>query len=221
MSRVCVVDDDRQVLRLLGRYLSDGGMNVDLLDSGAELLAMVKARRYDLILLDLGLPDVDGVTLLETLGMEHPGIRVMIVSARDDAANRVRCLDTGACDFVGKPFDLSELLARIRVHLRPRFESVSPDYLRTGEATLDLVRRQVILDSGSYSLPPREFLLLRHLMGKAGQVCTRTELLKEVWGYDFQADSNVVDKYVSRLRTKLPGRLIQTVPHVGYSFSAA
>ena len=81
MFRVCVVDDDRQVLRLLGRYLSDGGMTVDLLDSGSELLAMVKTRRYDLIRLDLGLPDVDGVTLLETLGMEHPGVRVMIVSA--------------------------------------------------------------------------------------------------------------------------------------------
>jgi DNA-binding response OmpR family regulator len=119
VSTVCVVDDDPSVLRLLGRALQDGGMMVDLLDCGQALVRMAVARRYDLILLDLALPDLDGAELLETLRSDHPDIRVMVVSAQDDAARRVRCLDGGAIDFVGKPFDLSELLARVRAHLRP------------------------------------------------------------------------------------------------------
>jgi len=221
VSTVCVVDDDPSVLRLLGRALRDGGMMVDLLDCGQALVRMVVARQYDLILLDLALPDLDGAELLETLRSDHPDIQVMVVSAHDDSARRVRCLDGGAIDFVGKPFDLSELLARVRAHLRPRQDPSPAEYVRSGEATLDVLRREVILPDRTIPLPPREYMLLRHLMGKSGRVCTRDELLREVWGYNFQADSNVVDKYVSRLRTKLPGRLIQTVPHVGYSFSAA
>src|SRR6185295_19727087 len=128
-----------------GRALRDGGMMVDLPDCGQALVRMVVARQYDLILLDLALPDLDGAELLETLRSDHPDIQVMVVSAHDDSARRVRCLDGGAIDFVGKPFDLSELLARVRAHLRPRQETSQAEYVRNGQATLDVLRREVIL----------------------------------------------------------------------------
>jgi two-component system OmpR family response regulator len=221
MSLVCVVDNDRAMLSLLGRALQDSGLAVDLFASGAQLIQLAGTRRYDLVLLDIDRPDVDGVVVIETLRGRTPSTQVMVVSASNDAASRVRFLDSGACDFVSKPFDLSELLARTRAHLRPRIEAGASEYLQVGEIRLDIPRRQIASRDRTATLSPREFLLLRHLMGKAGQVCSREELLKDVWGYDFEADSNVVDKYVSRVRTKLPGGLIETIRHVGFSFLAA
>lgn len=226
MSSVCAVDDDLHVLRLLGRCLASRNVRVDLLEGGSTLLSLVAMRHFDLIILDLGLPDADGYALLEILGLEHPEIRVMVVSARDDVLTRVRCLDAGACDFVGKPFELSELLARVRVHLRApaetRAEPPPPgrEYLLAGTATLDLVAHRLRLPEGCVELTPREFLLIRHLIARSGSVCTRNELLREVWGFDFETDSNVVDKYISRIRQKLPVPLIKTVPSVGYVVEA-
>jgi DNA-binding response OmpR family regulator len=221
MRRVCVVDDDHSVLHMLGRTLKDSGLDVDVLDRGMKLLHTADVRRYDLILLDLGLPDVDGVTVLQKLREGHPEIQVMMVSAHDDCANRVRCLDFGACDFVGKPFDLPELLARVRARLRHSSSENESRYLVGGEARLDQVRHCLLLADRRVPLPPREFLLLRYLMTKVGEVCTREELMASVWGYNFEADGNVVDVYVSRLRHKLPPAMIETVRHVGYCFACA
>jgi len=116
--------------------------------------------------------------------------------------------------------DQAEAVPGVRAHLRPRQETSQAEYVRNGQATLDVLRREVILPDRTVPLPPREYMLLRHLMGKSGQVCTREELLRDVWGYNFAADSNVVDKYVSRLRSKLPEGLIETVRHVGYCYCA-
>jgi DNA-binding response OmpR family regulator len=219
VSKVCVVDDDGAVLQLLGRTLRDHGLDVDLLDQGARVLERARATHYDLILLDLGLPDMDGVNVLQTLRAADPEVRVIVVSARDDCANRVRCLDLGACDFVGKPFEIPELLARVRVGLRTSGRGAS-GYLGIGDLRLDLVRHCLVLHGRTTSLPTREFLLLKYLMDKSGEVCRREELLAAVWGYDFQADGNVVDVYISRLRAKIPNRLIETVRHEGYVFAA-
>ena len=221
MSLVCVVDEDRLQLRLLGRAIRDGGFTVDLFDSLLSVQALAQSRRYDLMVVDVDRRGCDDVALLEAVRDRSPGTMTIVVSARNDPPHRVRCLDAGASDFVGKPYDLSELLARIRAHMRWRTEGTANEYLQGSEARLDVLRREMVLADRKVTLPPREFLLLRHLMSKRGQVCTRQELLKEVWGYDFEADTNVVDKYVSRLRRKLPADLIETVRHVGYTYGAA
>jgi DNA-binding response OmpR family regulator len=220
MSRLCVVDDDHPMLSMLGRTLRDSGMDVDLADSGGQLLGLAKAHRYDLILLDLGLPDIDGLEILQALRAGDPDAQVIVVSARDDCASRVRCLDYGAADFVGKPFDLPELLARVRARLRSRGRPAAQGVLDVGAARLDFVHHTLHLPDRITPLAPREFLLVRHLMTKAGEACTRDDLMRAVWGYDFEADTNVVDVYVSRLRGKLPPSLIETVRNVGYAFVA-
>ena len=221
MTRVCVVEDELPVLSFLHRLLQDAGFEVEIAESGASAVEILGERPSDLVLLDLGLPDMDGVDLLQQVHQHHPEVPVMVLSGRDDPANRVRCLDLGACDFVGKPFDVAELLARVRARLRPIAQHSTGELLRCGNARLDLIRHRLLLPSGTVPLPPREFLLLRHLMTKRGQVCTRDELLGAVWGYAFETDTNVVDVYVSRLRAKLPPLMIETVRHVGYSFVAA
>jgi DNA-binding response OmpR family regulator len=219
MSRLCVVEDDESVLRLLGRTLRDSGFDVDLAATGMAAVAFTGAEHYDLVLLDLALPDMDGLAILETLRSRNPDAQVMVVTAHDDCANRVRCLDLGACDIVGKPFDIPELLARVRARLRhrPHPETVCVD----GDIQLDLMRHRLLRPDGALALPTREFDLLRYLVGHSGQVCSRQELLAAVWGYDFPVDTNLVDVYVSRLRAKLPSPRIETVRNVGYTLVAA
>lgn len=221
VSLVCVVAEDRSQLRLLGRAIRDAGYAVDLFDALTGVTALAASRRYDLMLLDVDRPGCDDIALLEMVRDRSPLTMAIVLSSANEAPHRVQCLDAGASDFVGKPYDLSELLARIRAHLRWRSEEQIGEYLQGTEARLDVLRREMVLSDRKVTLPPREFLLLRHLMSKKGQVCTRQELLKEVWGYDFEADTNVVDKYVSRLRRKLPADLIETVRHVGYTYGAA
>jgi DNA-binding response OmpR family regulator len=221
MGHLCIADHDLDELQFLGRTLRDGGHEVELAESGSAALERAGARGFDLFLLELGLPDVDGLDMLRELRDRQPDMHVIVVSDRDDCATRVRCLDGGACDFVGKPFDLPELLARVRVHLRVRAQNSDRPRLAAGDATLDLVRHSLALPDRTVALSPREFLLVKYLMSHASQVCTRDELLRAVWRYDFKADSNVVDVYVSRLRTKIPPHLIETVRHVGYCFVGA
>jgi DNA-binding response OmpR family regulator len=221
MTKICVVDDELALLSFLNRLLQDAGFEVDTAESALSAVEILDERPSDLVLLDLGLPDMDGVDLLQQLHHHYPDIPVMVISGHDDPANRVRCLDLGASDFVGKPFDVAELLARVRARLRPVRQRSTGELLQCGGAHLDLIRHRLILPNGTVPLPPREFLLLRHLMTKRGQVCSRDELLGAVWGYAFETDTNVVDVYVSRLRAKLPPLMIETVRHVGYSFVAA
>jgi two-component system, OmpR family, response regulator len=218
MSKVCVVDDDPGVLQLLGRSLRDGGYDVDLVGSSAKIVKIALGRRYDLILLDDGRPDSGGVTILQALRAQDPHAQVMMVSPHGDSTTGVRYLDFGACDYVGKPFDIPEILARVRARLRPRPRDGS--HLEWGVVRLDLVEHCLQLPDRRVLLSAREFLLLRHLMSRAGLVCTRDELMHTVWGYDFVADSNVVDVYVSRLRAKIPSEMIQTVRQAGYYIAA-
>jgi DNA-binding response OmpR family regulator len=216
---LCVVEDDVSVLQLLGRTLRDGGFDVDLAESGRAGLACTSSERYDLVLLDLVLPDMDGLAILAGLRARDPDAQVMVVTAHDDCANRVRCLDLGACDIIGKPFDIPELLARVRARLRRRHHGDLVS-LVDGDIRLDLVRHRLLRPDGVVSLPTREFDLLRYLVGHSGQVCSRQELLAAVWGYDFPVDTNLVDVYISRLRTKLPSPRIETVRNIGYALVA-
>jgi DNA-binding response OmpR family regulator len=216
MSRVLLVDDEPRIVSFISRALSAEGLGVDSAHDGLRALELARSRRYELVVLDLLLPGLDGFSVLQGILDSRPEQRVLILSALSDVDSKVRCLELGASDYLPKPFALAELLARVRARLRQPEASVAPRLLTAGHVTLDLVRRVADRGSGPVSLSEREFLLLQYLMRKAGEVCSREELLADVWGYSFDPGSNVVDVYVGRLRSKLGAELIETVRNVGY-----
>jgi two-component system OmpR family response regulator len=222
MSRVLVIDDEERVRRLLRRALESSGYAVDCAGDAAEGLASVRVNDYDLVVLDLMLPDRAGDELLVELLDERPELRVIVLSAVPEIGARVQVLDAGALDFMIKPFMIAELLARIRARLRDHHQHLTGRFRQVGDLRLDTQRRAVSMGNQQTSLSHREFLLLNHLMQRANQVCSREELLADVWGYQFDPGSNVVDVYVRRLRSKLDGlRKIETVRNVGYCLSAS
>lgn len=221
MARVLVVDDEPGMVRVLSRALSSFGMVVDAAYDGPQALERAQQGTYDLVLLDLMLPTMSGHQVLTELLAHRPGQRVIVLSAVGEVQAKVHCLDGGAVDYLAKPFALAELLARVRARLRERDavgRSDGPSHpLRIGALSLDRHRRMLHVDGRRVALSQREFLLLEQLMTRAGEVCTRGELLASVWGFTFDPGSNVVDVYVGRLRSKLPAGTITTVRHVGYA----
>jgi DNA-binding response OmpR family regulator len=220
MPRVLVVDDEPRIVSFISRALSSEGLGVDGAYDGPRALELARSRRYELVVLDLLLPGLDGVSVLQGILDSRPEQRVLILSAVSDVESKVRCLELGAADYLPKPFALAELVARVRARLRQPEAPAAPRVLAAGRVTLDLLRRVADAGAGAVSLSEREFLLLQHLIRKASEVCTREELLADVWGYSFDPGSNVVDVYVGRLRSKLGAELIETVRNVGYRFDA-
>jgi len=219
--RILVTEDEPRILSFLARGLEAEGFSVDSAADGAEALRRVGDARYDLVVLDLLLPHVNGLTVLSELRRSQPELPVVILSARADLATKLRGFALGANDYVPKPFALDELIARIRAHLR-RAAPGETNVLRVGRLTLDLARRRACLDDRSADLSDREFRLLHHLLEHAGEVVSRERLLAEVWGYHFDPGSNVVEVCVRRLRQKLgPDAPIETVRHAGYRLAAA
>ena len=218
MARILVVDDEPRIVSFISRALSAEGLGVDSAHDGIRGLELARSRRYELVVLDLLLPGLDGISVLQGIIDCRPEQRVLILSALSDVDSKVRCLELGAADYLPKPFALAELLARVRARLRQPEAPAAPRLLTAGRVTLDLLRRVADADSGPVNLSEREFLVLQYLMRKAGEVCTREELLADVWGYSFDPGSNVVDVYVGRLRSKLGSELIETVRNVGYRF---
>jgi DNA-binding response OmpR family regulator len=216
MARVLVVDDEPRIVSFLSRALSSAGLLVDKASDGNRALELAKSRKYDLVVLDLLLPGLDGVSVLRGIIEYRPEQRVLVLSALSDVDSKVQCLELGASDYMPKPFALAEFVARVRARLRQPLAQAAPRVLTLGGLTLDVVRRVADSGSGPASLSPREFLLLQHLMREEGEVCTREALLADVWGYTFDPGSNVVDVYVGRLRSKLGPDLIETVRNVGY-----
>jgi DNA-binding response OmpR family regulator len=216
---VLVVEDDDRIARLVSRALRDDGHAVERAGTGRDGLDMALATEFDLVLLDLMLPGISGVELLDRLVGSRPGQRVFILSAVPEIGARVACLEAGAADFLGKPFAVAELLARVRARMRAPAPGAAKRWLSVGPVSLDLRLRRASVTGRQVGLSLREFLLLQHLMERAGQACSRTELLADVWGLLFDPGSNVVDVYVRRLRTKLdnPER-VETVRNVGYRF---
>lgn len=221
MYRVLVVDDEPRIVSFISRALSAEGLGVDSAHDGHRALELARTRRYELVVLDLLLPGLDGVSVLRGILEARPDQRVLVLSALSDVDSKVRCLEMGAADYLPKPFALAEFLARVRARLRQPAADVPPRTMSVGGLSLDLLRRAADVGRGPVSLSEREFLLLQHLMRKGGDVCTREELLADVWGYSFDPSSNVVDVYVGRLRSKLGADLIETVRNVGYRIEAA
>lgn len=214
-DRVLVIDDEPGVLRFLTRALHAEALDVDTAASGEEGYRLAKANAYAVVVLDLLMPGTDGFSVLRRILHHRPDQAVIVLSCLTDTSSKVRCLDMGAVDYLGKPFALNELLARIRARMRERV--VADDYrLASQTLTLDPVRHQVRSAGRSVLLTRRESTLLAELIQNAGRSVSKQRLLSSVWGYDFDPETNVVDVYIRRLRRKLGAEAIATVRGVGY-----
>ncbi|GAA2159177.1 response regulator transcription factor [Humibacillus xanthopallidus] len=217
MSTVMVVDDEERIRSLLSRSLSSEGHTVITASSGSGALALMDTASVDLVLLDLLMPGGNGMMVLSALGQRHERPAVIVLSGVTDVGARVQAFERGAVDVIAKPFTLAELLARVRRSLPSGAPGRDDRYVTVGGLRLDLDRRRARLDGLDVSLTEREFMLLAHLMQRAGAVCRREELLHDVWGLDFDPGSNLVEVCVGRLRAKLgPAAPIETVRRVGY-----
>ena len=213
IPRLLVIDDEDRIADFVARGLAGVGFDVEKFSDPKAGLQAALDGGYDLVILDLLMPELDGRELLVELIRLRPDQPVIILSALGDTANKVRSLKLGAQDYVVKPFAFEELLARINARLRSRAEGIT---LRWGGITLDLVRRCADVGAGPVGLSEREFLLLRELMRSRGQTLSNDQLLERVWGYKFDPGTNVVDVYVRRLRAKLGLRTILTVRGEGH-----
>jgi DNA-binding response OmpR family regulator len=220
MARILVVDDEPRIVSFVSRGLAAAGFAIDSAHDGVRALDLMRTRPYELVVLDLLLPGIDGMDVLRRIIERKPDQRVLVLSALSDVASKVRCLELGASDYLAKPFALTELVARVRARLRQPGAAPMARILQAGRVRLDLRRRMADSGTGPVGLSEREFLLLEHLMRANGETCTREELLAEVWGYSFDPGSNVVDVYIGRLRSKLGPEVIETVRNVGYRFEA-
>jgi DNA-binding response OmpR family regulator len=218
--RILLIDDEQRVLRFVSRGLRAEGYVVDSADNGTDGLRMSLTGAYDLIILDLLMPGVDGPTVLRRIVRKLPSQQVMVVSCLTGTATKVSCFEEGAGDYLAKPFSLDELLARVRAQLRVLARTTTATTLRAGRLELDMVRREADSGSGPVQLAEREFLLLYELMRNLGQTVSKERLLSSVWQYHFDSGSNVVDVYVGRLRAKLGAAVIRTVRGKGYQLDA-
>lgn len=218
-SRILVVDDEPRIRDFITRALVTAGYTVDVAGCGADGLRLATTDGYDLVILDLVMPDVDGRQILTALQRERHEQPVLVLSCLADVTTKVDCLELGAQDYLTKPFSLAELLARVRVRLRGETHSVN-ELLKAGALVLDVGRLEANIGHGPVALTRLEFLLLRELIEHAGHSVGKGQLLASVWGYDFDPGSNVVDVCVRRLRSKLGFDLIKTVRGEGYRLAS-
>jgi DNA-binding response OmpR family regulator len=216
MPSVLVIDDEPRIAEFISRALRADGLSVRSATDGAAGLSLADTGTFDLVVLDLMMPGVSGHGVLRGLMRSRPHQRVLVLSAISDVGSKVRCLELGAADYLVKPFALAELLARVWARLRDADARGGQGLVRAAGVTLDSHRRTADCGEGPIPLSAREFLALKHLLGRAGEICTRAELLEEVWGYTFDPGTNVVDVCIRRLRGKLGSDVIETVRHAGY-----
>jgi DNA-binding response OmpR family regulator len=215
VTRILIVEDEVRIVSFLEKGLRAGGYSTVSVGTGTEALAIARDSEFDLVILDLGLPGMDGQTVLRGIRARGERIPVVILTARDGVDDTVAGLEGGADDYVTKPFRFEELLARIRLRLR---DAAVPEttVLSAGSISLDLRSRRASVDDRIVELTSREFALLETFLRHPDHVLSREQLLSHVWGYDFDPGSNVVDVYVRYLRRKLGGNVIETVRGMGY-----
>jgi DNA-binding response OmpR family regulator len=218
---VLIVEDERRLAQLVRRVLEEEGHTVDTAYDGEEGLAMAMEGSHDVVILDILLPEIDGIEVCQSLRRNKVDTPVLLLTALDSVEDRVRGLDAGADDYLPKPFAFQELLARVRALGRRKVQARDPSELRVDDLALDLRRRRAERGGRIIELSPKEFSLLEFLMRNQGRVVTRTQILDHLWGYDYATDSNLVDVYVAYLRRKVDrgnGRkLIRTVRGIGYA----
>ena len=220
--KLLVVEDEERIASFLVRGLEGHGFAVDHVATGSEALERLRDGPPDLIVLDLSLPDIDGMEILRRLREERDPVSVIILTARAEMSDLVDGLELGADDYLTKPFAFEELVARVRARLRTR-QPEAPTVLRAGKVSLDLKTRQAAVDGEAVDLAAREFALLETFLRHPGQVLSREQLLAQVWGADDPSDepgTNVVEVYVGYLRRKLGEDCIETVRGLGYRLPA-
>ena len=219
--RILVVEDDKKIASFVVKGLEEAGFAVDHADNGEAALHLALSEPYDAAVMDIMLPHLDGLSVIERLRQTKIHTPVLILSAKRSVDDRIRGLQTGGDDYLTKPFSFAELLARVQALIRRANHETEPARLAAGDLSIDLLTRAVKRGESKLDLPPREFALLEYLMRNAGKVVSKTMILQHVWGYDFDPMTNVVDVLVSRLRNKLDrdfaNKLIQTHRGVGYA----
>ena len=221
MSRILIAEDERQLASFLQKGLRAAGYATSVRADGISAAASARDADFDLLILDLGLPGQDGFAVLRELRSRRVRMPVLVLTARRRVEDAVAALESGADDYLTKPFSFDELLARLRARFRSGEGEPSSPLLTSADLELDLHRRRASVDGTQVDLTDREFGLLEALLGRPGEVLTRDELLAQVWGDDARVAANVVEVYVSLLRRKLGAERIETVRGAGYRMPAA
>ncbi|MFB7252441.1 response regulator transcription factor [Microbacterium sp. NPDC056234] len=218
MRHILIVEDDPYITSFVRRGLRTAGYETSEATDGESALILARTRQFDLMLLDIGLQGIDGFTVLSHLRGEGITAPVIILTARDSVIDTVRGLESGANDYVTKPFQFAELLARVKLRIGDGEQRVAGAVLSHGDVTADIRTRRVTVGDESADLTSREFSLLEVFLQHPGQVLSRDQLIGQVWGMDFDPASNVVDVYVRALRSKIGAGHIETVRGAGYRF---
>ena len=213
--RILVVEDDQNLNRQIKDALTEGGYAVDVAFDGEEGHYLGDTEPYDAVILDIGLPQMDGLSVLEEWRRAGKSMPVLLLTARDRWSDKVQGIDAGADDYVAKPFHMEELLARLRALVR-RAAGHASNEITAGPVRLDVKAGKVTVDGQSVKLTSHELRLLSYLMHHKGKVVSRTELTEHLYDQDFDRDSNTIEVFVGRLRKKLPEEVIQTVRGLGY-----
>ena len=216
--RILIVEDEKRIADFLSRGLQGAGYAVDIAPTGGQALECIHSADYDLVILDLMLPDMDGLQILQRVRSRQPGPPTLILSARGGLDDRVKGLEQGADDYLVKPFAFVELLARVRALLRRG--QPAPEKLQVADLALDCIRRKVSRAGETIELAPKEFGILEYMMRNKGRPLSRTMIVEHVWDMDYDGLTNIVDVYIRHLRSKIddrfPLKLIQTVRGIGY-----
>ena len=224
LMRVLLIEDQKKLASFVRKALAEAGFTVDVVHDGDAAFELATTRPYDGMVLDIMLPGRDGLSLLRLLRARHIATPALFLTARGEVSERIEGLELGADDYVAKPFDMSELVARVKALVR-RSGSEPAGLLRVGDLTLDLMRRQVTRGKRGIELTPREFALLEFLARTPGRVVTRTQIIEKVWEYHFDPETNVVDVYVGRVRRKLnehgEPNLLHALRGIGYKLEAS
>lgn len=222
MKKILIVEDEEKLSRVIQLELQYENYETEIANNGTDALRLMNEQTWDLVLLDIMIPELSGLEVLRRLRRTDDHTPVILLTARDQVHDKVSGLDLGANDYVTKPFQIEELLARIRAHLRKtNRKTTETDVLHIGDLSVDMNTRQVIRSESEIELTPREFDLLTFLMKNKNIVLTRDRIMDQVWGYDFVGDTNVVDVYIRYIRKKIDKGYstpyIQTVRGVGYT----
>jgi len=219
-ARILIVDDEKQIRFMLKTALGSYGFNTSESSTGREGLSQATIFHPDLIILDLGLPDMDGVEVIKRL-REWTATPILVLSVREHEDDKIEALDAGADDYITKPFSMGELLARIRVALRHTAKTDDEPVLAAGELTIDIPRRVVLVRGEEVKLTPTEYEILKYLALQAGRVVTHRQLLRAIWGPNYQDETHYLRIYVGQIRRKIEAdpsqpAIITTEPGVGY-----
>lgn len=218
--RLLIVEDDKKIASFLKKGLSEAGFTVDLAENGEDGLHFGMTEQYDAAVIDIMLPKMDGLTLIELLRQKGNNTPFLILSAKHSVADRVKGIQRGGDDYLVKPFAFSELLVRVQALIRRASGSVDPSSLKVGSLTMELFKREVYRDREKIELQPREFALLEYFMRNPDQALSKTLILEKIWDFNFDPQTNVVDVLVCRLRSKIDKdydqKMIRTIRGVGY-----